>query len=173
MRRWPALLLGSILLQGCLLESRADRAGSEPASRLTVVPDEGPFDPSKAVEDSGPGELRASSRDRSEDQQEDVATEEVAEARAEQGEQALERIHEAAVDDDAAKASLASNPAPEDPGSGETWSRTLLDWVLELVIILVLALALALPAWLVLRALRPARGGWRWQASPAGRAHGT
>jgi len=136
------------------------------------VSEDAPFDPSKAIEDTGRGELQESAGEKPPEKTEEVATEAEAENREERAEEAIERINESPVEDDQAKAAAASNPPPEDPGSGERWTVTTLDWTLEFVLILVLALALSVPCWLALRFFRAARreGPWIGRKRPAARS---
>lgn len=169
--RW-AVLVGVVLLQGCL--TTLEKEPAEIPDKLDVVPNDAPFDPSKAVDDTGKGELaKPSARAHGAVQQEEengkgeeVATEGTVEARKEESEQAAELANENGGDDDAAKAEVAKDPPPPDPGSGEPWWRTTVDWCLELLIVVALALLLAVPVWLLLRALQRVRG-------TLGRRHGT
>ena len=160
-----------ILLHGCLFAPE-EEAAIEPSEQVDVVSEDAPFDPSKAIEDTGRGELQESAGEKPPEKTEEVATEAEAENREERAEEAIERINESPVEDDQAKAAAASNPPPEDPGSGERWTVTTLDWTLEFVLILVLALALSVPCWLALRFFRAARreGPWIGRKRPAARS---
>ena len=162
-----AIVTCSILLHGCLFAPE-EEAAIEPSEQVDVVSEDAPFDPSKAIADTGRGELQESAGEEPPEKTEEVATEVEAENLEEGAEEAVERINESAVEDDQAKAAVASNPPPEDPGSGERWTITLLDWSLEFVLILVLALALSVPCWLVLRFLGAARreGPWIGENGP-------
>ena len=156
-----AIVACSILLHGCLFAPEED-AAIAPSEQVDVVSEGAPFDPSKAIEDSGRGELEESAGEEPPEKTEEVATEVEAENREERAEEVVEHINESPVEDDQAKAAVASNPPPEDPGSGERWTVTLLDWTLEFVLILVLAFALSVPCWLVLRFLGAARRQGPW-----------
>jgi hypothetical protein len=164
-RRWS--LVAALLLSGCLFAPEEEGAEIEASERVDVVPEEGPFDPSKAIEDTGRGEVEESAGEEQPEKTEEVATEGQAEAREERAEETVERINESAAEDEQAKAAAASNPPAEDPGSGERWTVALLDWTLELVVILALALVLSLPCWLLLRSIGAARRRrWRPERRP-------
>ena len=159
-RRW-ALCAVLLLLQGCL--TPFEREPAELPEELNVVPNEGPFDPSKAVDDTGKGELEKTNeqpqvaQDQEVGKKEDVATEEVAEARKERSERAAKNANESEGEDDVAKAQVAKDLPPQDPGSGEPGWKTAVDWALELVIVVVLALVLTVPVWLLVRGLHRLR----------------
>lgn len=151
-----------LLLPGCLFAPEEEGVEIEPSEHVDVVKEGEPFDPSKAIEDTGGGEVEDSAGEEPQAKTEEVATEGEAEAREEQAEQTVERINESGAEDDQAKTAAASNPPAEDPGSGERWTLVLVDWGLELVVILVLAAAISVPCWLLLRLLAAARRGqWR------------
>ena len=152
MRTVPALLL-VLCLGGCAwLRPGEERAGGdEAAGGLSVVPDGEPFDPSKVVEDTGPGQLARSAGSERGAKEERVGTEAEAQAQERQIERAVERIDETDEDDDEAKVQIASNPPAKDAGSGERWTETVKDLVLEIIVVVALALLLAGPLWLLLR----------------------
>ena len=167
MSRRAHLAAALLLLQGCLFAPEEEGAEIEPSERVDVVAEDEPFDPSKAIEDTGSGEVEEAAGEEQPEKTDEVATEGEAEAREERAERTVEGINESGADDEEAKAAAASNPPPEDPGSGERWTLVLLDWGLELVLLLALAAAISLPCWLLLRLLGAARRGkWRSAGPP-------
>ena len=151
------VLVALLPLSGCALlppwGEDEEREAAASGESLSVVPDDRPFDPSAVVE----GEEGSASQG--------GADEARARLREEATQRAVERVDEAEVDDDRAKAELASNPPSEAPGQGEGWLATVLDWVMEGVLVLALSAVLSAPLWLLARAGRR-RADRRSEPSP-------
>lgn len=169
MRPAPRLLalLGTPLLAGCALfgsnEEEPPPAGGGADDHVDVVDEADGFDPSEAVGDGRGGGEKAL---------EDVESEPEARAEAEALEERVDQVTAAeGVEDDDAKAALATNAPPEDQGPSETSGSAVVDLLLEALLVALFALVLtALLSPLVSLVRRALRSRRRHRAAHAGPA---